>query len=68
MLKDAALALQGRAVCVAVHPGWVRTDMGGAEADLSPEESIAQLRRTIAGLGEADSGGFFNHDGRPLPW
>ena len=55
-------------MCVAVHPGWVRTDMGGAEADLSPEESIAQLRRTIAGLGEADSGGFFNHDGRPLPW
>ena len=68
VLKDAALALQGRAVCVAVHPGWVRTDMGGAEADLSPEESVAQLRRTIAGLGEADSGGFFNHDGRALPW
>ncbi len=68
VLKDTSLLLAGRAICVAVHPGWVRTDMGGAGADLAPEESVANLRRLIAGLQSQDNGGFFNHDGEPLPW
>ena len=68
VLKDTALALADRAVCVALHPGWVRTDMGGAEADLSVEASARDLRRTLATRQPADSGGFFNHDGTPLLW
>jgi NAD(P)-dependent dehydrogenase (short-subunit alcohol dehydrogenase family) len=68
VLKDAALALEGRAVCVALHPGWVRTDMGGAAATLDVGHSAGDLRRTIAALGPADNGGFFNHDGTPIPW
>lgn len=68
VLKDAALALADRAICVALHPGWVRTDMGGAEADLSVEASARDLRRTLATRQPADSGGFFNHDGTPLLW
>lgn len=68
VLKDASLALQGRAVCVVVHPGWVRTDMGGAGAELSPEQSVADLRRTLAGLTDADNGRFLNHDGQPIAW
>lgn len=67
-LKDASLVLAGRAVCVACHPGWVQTDMGGAGADLAVATSVADLRRTLAGLGPADNGGFFNHDGQPLAW
>jgi hypothetical protein len=39
----------GRCICVSVHPGWVRTEMGTDEADLSPEQSVADLRRLIAG-------------------
>ena len=68
VLKDAALAWDGRAVCVALHPGWVRTDMGGAGADLDVADSVAGIRRTLAGLTAADHGGFFSHDGTPLPW
>jgi NAD(P)-dependent dehydrogenase (short-subunit alcohol dehydrogenase family) len=68
VLKDASLALAGQAVCVAFHPGWVRTDMGGAGADIDVTESVAGIRRTLAGLREADNGGFFNYDGQPLAW
>ena len=68
VLRDASLALQGRAVCVAVHPGWVRTDMGGGAADLTPERSVADLRRVMERLGEDDNGRFLNHDGVPIEW
>lgn len=68
VLKDASLALAGRAVCVALHPGWVRTDMGGDGADLAVEDSVADLRRTLAGLSAADNGRFLNHDGAALAW
>lgn len=54
--------------CIAMSPGWVRTDMGGAQATLSPEESITGMRRVIDRLTAEDSGGFFNHDGEKLPW
>ncbi len=68
VLKDASLVLQGRAVCVALHPGWVRTDMGGPGADLDVATAVADMRRTLAGLTPADNGGFFNHDGHGLAW
>lgn len=68
VLKDASIVLAGRVICVAFHPGWVRTDMGGAGADLDVATSVADLRRTIAGLQPADSGRFLNHDGQPLAW
>lgn len=68
VLKDASLVLQGRAICVALHPGWVRTDMGGAGADLDVARSVADIRRTLAALTPADNGGFFDHDGTPLAW
>ena len=68
VLKDASLALAGQAVCVAFHPGWVRTDMGGANADIDVTESVTGIRRVIAGLREADNGGFFNYNGQVLAW
>jgi NAD(P)-dependent dehydrogenase (short-subunit alcohol dehydrogenase family) len=68
VLKDASLVLGDRAVCVALHPGWVRTDMGGAGADLSVERSAADLRRVLAGLGPEDNGRFLNHDGSAIAW
>jgi NAD(P)-dependent dehydrogenase (short-subunit alcohol dehydrogenase family) len=66
--KDVSLAYAGRAVCVAFHPGWVRTDMGGPGAELEVDQSVADMRRTLAGLGPHDNGRFLNHDGQPLAW
>jgi NAD(P)-dependent dehydrogenase (short-subunit alcohol dehydrogenase family) len=68
VLKDASIVWGGRAICVALHPGWARTDMGGAGADLAPEQSVADLRRTLAALTPADNGCFLNHDGAALTW
>jgi NAD(P)-dependent dehydrogenase (short-subunit alcohol dehydrogenase family) len=68
VLKDVSLVLEGRATCVALHPGWVRTDMGGPGADIEVADSATGIRRTLAGLGPADNGGFFNFDGTPLAW
>jgi NAD(P)-dependent dehydrogenase (short-subunit alcohol dehydrogenase family) len=66
--KDVSLAYAGRAVCVAFHPGWVKTDMGGSGAELEVDQSVADMRRTLAGLGPQDNGSFLNHDGQPLAW
>ncbi|MFO1338796.1 MAG: SDR family oxidoreductase [Burkholderiaceae bacterium] len=68
VLKDASIALAGQAICVALHPGWVRTDMGGTGADLDVADSARDLRRTLAALTAEDNGRFLNHDGQPLAW
>ena len=68
-VKSASVQLGRRGVvCMALSPGWVRTDMGGAGAPLAPESSVAGLRKVIAGLKPADSGKFFSHDGSSIPW
>jgi NAD(P)-dependent dehydrogenase (short-subunit alcohol dehydrogenase family) len=53
---------------VVMHPGWVQTDMGGAGAPTSPEESASGLWRVIEGLRKEDSGAFFNFKGDRLTW
>jgi NAD(P)-dependent dehydrogenase (short-subunit alcohol dehydrogenase family) len=69
LAKGLAAALAGRGIIVvALSPGWVRTDMGGAQAPLAPETSVRGLRKVLAGLKPADSGGFFSYDGSAIPW
>jgi NAD(P)-dependent dehydrogenase (short-subunit alcohol dehydrogenase family) len=68
VLKDASLALNGKAICVAFHPGWVRTDMGGSGADIDVNESVAGMRQAIAALKTEDNGSFISYDGLRLPW
>jgi len=54
--------------CVMVHPGWVRTDMGGPEAHFGPEEAANAMLTTIDGLGPSSSGRFMRSDAEPIPW
>ncbi|NNC40749.1 MAG: SDR family NAD(P)-dependent oxidoreductase [Acidimicrobiia bacterium] len=55
-------------VAIVVHPGWVRTDMGGQSAPLSVEESVSEMCSLIAGLDSSHHGGFWNWDGREHDW
>lgn len=56
-------------VAVAVlNPGWVNTRMGGASAPMSPEDSVAQMRRVIDGLTLDQSGTFLDRSGMSIPW
>jgi NAD(P)-dependent dehydrogenase (short-subunit alcohol dehydrogenase family) len=55
-------------IAVLLHPGWVRTDMGGEAAPLTAPESVAGMRRVIGGLTQQDSGRFFDYEGTPVPW
>jgi NAD(P)-dependent dehydrogenase (short-subunit alcohol dehydrogenase family) len=69
VVKSLAIDLAPRRViCAAVHPGWVRTDMGGAEAPIDAPTSIAALRALVDRLEPHDSGRFLNYDGRELGW
>ncbi len=64
-----AEAVRPMGIPVAVmHPGWVRTDMGGAGATLSVADSAAGIIRTIDGLDMRRTGSFLNYDGSTIPW
>ncbi|AOX99706.1 SDR family oxidoreductase [Jeongeupia sp. USM3] len=60
--------LPGRQCCVALHPGWVQTDMGGEYALIDTATSVAGMRDVIAGLQPADTGRFIAYNGRSIPW
>ena len=67
--KGVSIALKPDGVtCIVMHPGWVKTDMGGPSALLEPKESVAGMRKVIAGLTLADTGTFRRFDGGEMPW
>ena len=68
VLKDTATALRDRAICISLSPGWVRTDMGGEDAEIDVQTSVAGMLQLLAGLTPADNASFFDYDGQPLPW
>jgi NAD(P)-dependent dehydrogenase (short-subunit alcohol dehydrogenase family) len=69
VLKAASIELGAQGiVCVALHPGWVRTDMGGAAADIEAAASVAGMRRAIDAADASCNGGFFNYGGERLDW
>ncbi|WP_448520949.1 SDR family oxidoreductase [Pseudothermotoga sp.] len=51
---------------ISMHPGWVRTDMGGPDAPISVEDSAAGILKVVRGLNQ--TGVFLNYEGEPLPW
>jgi NAD(P)-dependent dehydrogenase (short-subunit alcohol dehydrogenase family) len=69
VVKAASLELGPRGVvCVAFHPGWVKTDMGGVGADIDVATSVAGMRRVLAAANESHNGKFLNYGGEQLSW
>ena len=67
VLLARALAPRGIRV-VALHPGWVRTDMGGPQAHITPAEAVTGMLREIDALSLKTTGRFRDWQGRDLPW
>jgi len=56
------------ATVVTLHPGWVKTDMGGPNAQIEAYDSVVGMRGVLERVGPADNGGYFNYDGTPIAW
>ena len=52
----------------AIHPGWVKTDMGGSNGALSVEESVCMMMKTLSNMAKENHGSFVQFDGAVLPW
>lgn len=69
LARGLAATLAPRGIIVAaLSPGWVKTDMGGDSAPLTPEKSVRGLRKVIDSLHPGDSGKFLAYDGATIPW
>ncbi|MBP0588774.1 SDR family oxidoreductase [Paraburkholderia sp. LEh10] len=70
VLKVTSLQTRG-ATCISLHPGWVRTDMGGAQAAVDPAHSVRGMREVLAQAASSPElfhGRFFQYDGTALDW
>ena len=69
VMKSLSIDLDAQQInAVLLHPGWVKTDMGGASALISVEQSVTGMRHIIRNLTLKDSGKFYAFDGQTVPW
>lgn len=69
VVKSLSVDLRGQDISViALHPGWVKTAMGGPNALISAGESVAGLRKVLLETDLERSGRFYNYDGSEIPW
>jgi NAD(P)-dependent dehydrogenase (short-subunit alcohol dehydrogenase family) len=69
VMKGLSLELRPLDIGVLIlHPGWVRTRMGGPDAPLLAEESVRGMRSLVDGFTAADTGRFFRYNGTEIPW
>ena len=69
VVKSLSIDLKAYGITVvALHPGWVKTDMGGPNAPVSIDESVEGMIRVIDTTDIKDTGKFLNYNGRELPW
>jgi NAD(P)-dependent dehydrogenase (short-subunit alcohol dehydrogenase family) len=55
-------------ICIVIHPGWVQTDMGGANAPVPVQESATGIRSVLDSLAPEDSGKYWTFEGEQIPW
>ena len=68
-MKGLSIAVAARNIGVLIlHPGWVRTRMGGDSAPLSTEQSVSGMRKLVENFKMESSGKFFRYDGSSIPW
>lgn len=69
VMKSVAIDLASTGVIsVLLHPGWVRTDMGGPNGLISTQQSVSGMRQVISKLKPENSGEFYAFDGQMVPW
>lgn len=68
MSKQLAGAMRGEGVVMAMHPGWVQTDMGGGGAPVAPDESAAGILDVIERASPSDNGRFYDYAGSEMEW
>lgn len=69
LIKCAALELQKEEIlCTLLHPGWVRTDMGGENALLDAQESVQEMLKVMNCMTEKHNGALVDYQGQSIPW
>jgi NAD(P)-dependent dehydrogenase (short-subunit alcohol dehydrogenase family) len=69
VVKSLSIDLAGRDISViSLHPGWVKTDMGGPNAEISTDKSVSGLKSILQSAGLAQSGQFIEFNGSSIPW
>jgi len=69
VVKCLSIDLAERGISViSLHPGWVQTDMGGPNAEISRDESVSGLKSILQSAGPAQNGQFIEYNGDPIPW
>jgi len=59
---------RSKIIAVALHPGWIQTDMGGPKAPLTVDQAVPQIVSLIEGLNWKHNGRFLQYDGKELAW
>ena len=69
VVKSMSIDLAEREIkCVVLHPGWVKTEMGGSNAEITTKESVSKIFDTLLSLNMEDSGRFIDIDGTDIAW
>ena len=67
--KNLSIDLAKNGILVAmVHPGWVKTDMGGSTGLIDTPTSVQGILNTVTNLNKDQNGAFLNYDSKVLPW
>lgn len=59
---------EDKVLVVSIHPGWIKTDMGGKQAPLEIDQAVPQIIQLFSNISQSHNGGFYQYDGKQLPW